>query len=49
MKKIFLISVLALFIGKIGAMTPPDEGMWLPMFVKEYNYANAAIRAKVDT
>ncbi|HXK73513.1 MAG TPA: S46 family peptidase, partial [Bacteroidales bacterium] len=39
MKKIFLISVLALFIGKIGAMTPPDEGMWLPMFVKEYNYA----------
>lgn len=40
MKRFFLISVLALFIGKIGANTPPDEGMWLPMFIKDYNYAD---------
>ena len=40
MKKSFLILIsLSLLIG-IKAQTPPDEGMWLPMFVKNYNYAD---------
>ena len=25
--------------AQLGATNPPDEGMWLPMFVKDYNYA----------
>ena len=39
MKKSFLISLFAIFIMKVVAITPPDEGMWLPMFLKDYNYA----------
>lgn len=36
----FLLSVLvALFITPSFAINPPDEGMWLPMFIKGYNYA----------
>ncbi|MDG1428428.1 MAG: hypothetical protein P8H56_04050 [Crocinitomicaceae bacterium] len=32
--------LLIVFIGKSFAFTtpPPDEGMWLPMFIKDYNY-----------
>lgn len=39
MKKTFIISLFAIFIMKVVAITPPDEGMWLPMFIKDYNYA----------
>ncbi|MBO4645939.1 MAG: S46 family peptidase [Bacteroidales bacterium] len=39
MKKFFLLSLFALLIAQVGATNPPDEGMWLPMFVKDYNYA----------
>lgn len=38
MKKIFFFSFAIAFIMKVVAITPPDEGMWLPMFIKEYNY-----------
>ncbi len=36
-----LLHVLAfLFLGSnLFASSPPDEGMWLPMLIKDYNYA----------
>ena len=39
MKKFFLIPLFAFLFLTAGATNPPDEGMWLPMFVKDYNYA----------
>ena len=40
MKKV-LFSIVGLFLGAfVLATTPPDEGMWLPMFIKDYNYAD---------
>lgn len=39
MKKTLLTALLAIFFAQVFATTPPDEGMWLPMFVKDYNYA----------
>ena len=39
MKKFLLLPILALLTVQLGATNPPDEGMWLPMFVKDYNYA----------
>ena len=39
MKKLFLLSICAFLFAQLGATNPPDEGMWLPMFVKDYNYA----------
>jgi hypothetical protein len=40
MKKFFvLIAVVVAFSTNIFATNPPDEGMWLPMFIKNYNYA----------
>ena len=39
MKKILISFVAVLFSCSIFATTPPDEGMWLPMFIKDYNYA----------
>jgi len=38
MKKIALIFTFAFLFSPIFAGTPPDEGMWLPMFIKDYNY-----------
>ena len=37
-KQLLLIAVLAI-IAPVFATNPPDEGMWLPMFIKNYNYA----------
>lgn len=34
-----LLSLLTVFCANTFAINPPDEGMWLPMFVKNYNYA----------
>lgn len=38
MKKFFLFSLVIACMIKVIAITPPDEGMWLPMFIKDYNY-----------
>ena len=40
MKKILLFLISLCFLVGVKAQTPPDEGMWLPMFVKNYNYAD---------
>lgn len=37
-KQLLLIAVLAV-TAPAFAINPPDEGMWLPMFIKNYNYA----------
>ena len=34
-----MLALCALMFAPLGATNPPDEGMWLPMFVKDYNYA----------
>lgn len=39
MKKSLLLLVLAFLSVRMFATNPPDEGMWLPMFIKNYNYA----------
>ncbi len=39
LKKFVLLAVLAVFSTSAFAVNPPDEGMWLPMFIKDYNYA----------
>jgi hypothetical protein len=39
MKKTLLLTLFAFLFVTAGATNPPDEGMWLPMFVKDYNYA----------
>jgi hypothetical protein len=38
MKKLTFIIVSLFLLSPIFALTPPDEGMWLPMFIKDYNY-----------
>ena len=38
MKKLTILLVFNLLFSSIFAGTPPDEGMWLPMFIKDYNY-----------
>jgi hypothetical protein len=38
MKRISIIFVFALAFVRLYAMATPDEGMWLPMFMKDYNY-----------
>ena len=38
MKKLTFIIVSVLLFSALFATTPPDEGMWLPMFIKDYNY-----------
>jgi len=38
MKKSIIILVFAFLFSSLFAVTPPDEGMWLPMFIKDYNY-----------
>ena len=37
-KQLLLIAVLTV-TAPVFAINPPDEGMWLPMFIKNYNYA----------
>ena len=37
-KQLLLVAVLAI-TAPVFAVNPPDEGMWLPMFIKNYNYA----------
>ncbi len=39
LKKFVLLTVLAVFSTSAFSVNPPDEGMWLPMFIKDYNYA----------
>jgi hypothetical protein len=39
MKRILLLTLL-LVVGFFAKATPPDEGMWLPMFVERMNYAD---------
>ncbi len=39
LKKFVLLGVLSVFSISTFAVNPPDEGMWLPMFIKDYNYA----------
>ena len=38
MKKAVFILSITFVLTRICAITPPDEGMWLPMFIKDYNY-----------
>jgi hypothetical protein len=38
MKKLTVISISVLLFSSLFAITPPDEGMWLPIFIKDYNY-----------
>jgi hypothetical protein len=38
MKKLTFILVSVFYFFSVYATTPPDEGMWLPMFIKDYNY-----------
>ena len=37
-KQLLLLAVFAITVP-VFAGSPPDEGMWLPMFIKNYNYA----------
>ena len=39
LKKSVLLLVATAFCATTFAINPPDEGMWLPMFIKNYNYA----------
>ncbi|MDR3047021.1 MAG: S46 family peptidase, partial [Bacteroidales bacterium] len=39
MRKLFLSIATLFFTLSVFATNPPDEGMWLPMFIKDYNYA----------
>ena len=39
LKKSFLLLLAVAFSATTFAVNPPDEGMWLPMFIKNYNYA----------
>jgi hypothetical protein len=38
MKKIALIFLITFTLTRICVFATPDEGMWLPMFIKNYNY-----------
>ncbi|MDZ7743117.1 MAG: S46 family peptidase [Bacteroidota bacterium] len=41
MKRIILALLLAFSLnGLVSAFTPPDEGMWLPMFIERLNYVD---------
>ena len=40
MKKLLFSITGFLLCISVLATTPPDEGMWLPMFIKDYNYAD---------
>ncbi len=41
MKRLFIVFIAFLTIGLKGfAVTPPDEGMWLPIFVERLNYVD---------
>lgn len=40
MKKTLLFIVSCFAFVMMKAETPPDEGMWLPMFIENYNYAD---------
>lgn len=40
MKKLISLIFCIVLSVTIFATNPPDEGMWLPMFVKDYNYAD---------
>jgi len=39
MKKCFSLLILFFISMRMFAVAPPDEGMWLPMFITNYNYA----------
>lgn len=39
LKKGLLFAVIIAFGFNTFGVNPPDEGMWLPMFIKNYNYA----------
>ena len=39
LKKSFLLLLAVAFSATTFAVNPPDEGMWLPMFIKNYNSA----------
>ena len=39
LKKSVMLLVATAFCATTFAINPPDEGMWLPMFIKNYNYA----------
>ncbi|MBO7585663.1 MAG: S46 family peptidase [Bacteroidales bacterium] len=39
LKKSLMLLVATAFCATTFAINPPDEGMWLPMFIKNYNYA----------
>ena len=38
MKKFFILFVLSFITLKSISSPPPHEGLWLPLFIKEYNY-----------
>ena len=38
MKKTIFIFLTIFTLTRICAISAPDEGMWLPMFIKDYNY-----------
>ncbi|MDD4395778.1 MAG: S46 family peptidase, partial [Bacteroidales bacterium] len=40
MKKMFFWALTMVLCLNTFAINPPDEGMWLPMFIKNYNYAD---------
>ncbi len=40
MKKLLASLMSVFFAMTLFATNPPDEGMWLPMFIKDYNYAD---------
>ena len=40
MKKLLFSMTGLLLCASVLATTLPDEGMWLPMFIKDYNYAD---------
>ena len=40
MKKVLLALFVAMLFGSTMAYEPPDEGMWLPMFVERLNYVD---------
>ena len=39
LKKQLLVLAVLVIAAPVFAVNPPDEGMWLPMFIKNYNYA----------
>lgn len=39
MKRFFALLLPALMLTRMAFAGPPDEGMWLPLLLKDYNYA----------